>query len=70
MSKESKIPSANEPSAAFPLGITELRYLRKAVRFRLDLRRTPPSGVNTNTLRVDRRRELDSLADWFVQKNA
>lgn len=51
-----------------PLTLDELRYLRKAVRFRLGLRKTPPSGNNTRVLRVDRRLELDSIADWFVQE--
>jgi hypothetical protein len=58
---------ANEPVS--PLTINELRYLRKAVRFRLGLRQTPPSGDNTSVLRVERRHELDSLADWFVQES-
>jgi hypothetical protein len=46
-----------------------MRYLRKAIRFRLDLRSTPPSGHNTSIIPIERRRELDSLADWILQED-
>jgi hypothetical protein len=59
-----------EPSAAYPFGIIEVRYLRKAVRYRLRKRETPPSGKNTARIHPDRRRELDAVADWFVQEKA
>jgi hypothetical protein len=52
------------------LNVLELRYLRKAVRFRLGKRETPPSGVNTSVISGERRRELDAIADWFVQEAA
>jgi hypothetical protein len=52
------------------LNVVELRYLRKAVRYRLGKRDTAPSGVNTSVVSVERRSELDAIADWFVQDPA
>jgi hypothetical protein len=66
-----------EPSFGFPLGVLEVRYLRKAVRYRMPApaigtigrRQTPPSGKNTTRgITLERRRELDEIADWFVQE--
>jgi len=53
-----------------PLTELELRYLRKAVRYRLEKRHTPPSGYNTGAIPVERRRELDKIAEWFLQEEA
>jgi len=56
---------------ALPLAAIDVRYLRKAVRFRFGLRSTPPSRyLSGGYLRVDRARELDRLADWIVQVSA
>lgn len=47
----------------------ELRYLRKALRYRLGRRDTPPSGYNTTTgISIERRHQLDSIADWILQE--
>lgn len=50
------------------LTVVELRYLRKAVRYRIGKRQTPPSGKNTARIQLDRRRDLDAIADSFVQE--
>ena len=56
-----------------PWTTLEIRYLRKAVRYRLvgsglGSRRTPPSGNNTTQgITLERRRTLDVMADWIVQ---
>jgi hypothetical protein len=48
----------------------ELRYLRKAVRYRLGKRGTTPSGVNTSVIPAERRHELEAIADWVLQEEA
>lgn len=51
------------------LNVLELRHLRKAVRFRLGKRESPPSGYNTTQgISAERRRELDGIADWILQE--
>ena len=53
------------------LNVLELRYLRKAVRYRLGKRDTTPSGYNTTQgISLERRGELDVIADWFLQEAA
>lgn len=47
----------------------ELRYLRKTIRFKLGKRDTPPSGYNTTRgISLERRQELDGIADWILQE--
>lgn len=46
----------------------ELRYLRKALRYRLGMRKTPPAGLNTGNIPLERRHELNKIADWVLQK--
>ena len=56
--------------ALSPLSELELRYLRKAIRYRSGKRNTPPSGYNTSVISEDRRRELEAIADWMLQEEA
>jgi hypothetical protein len=57
--------------AVGPLMPMELRYLRKAVRYRLGLRGSIPSRyLAGGYLRRARTDELDRLADWIVQAGA
>jgi hypothetical protein len=58
--------ASREPELS-PLTVLELRYLRKAIRYRLTKRESPPSGYNTGTIPEERRHELDEIADWFLQ---
>jgi hypothetical protein len=58
--------ASREPELS-PLTVLELRYLRKAIRYRLSKRESPPSGYNTGTIPEERRHELDQIADWFLQ---
>ena len=52
-----------------PWTTLEIRYLRKAVRYRIDRRESPPSGYNTTQgISLERREELDTIADWYVQE--
>jgi hypothetical protein len=46
----------------------ELRYLRKAIRYRLNKRQSRAGGSNTNAIPMDRRREIDAIADWILQE--
>jgi hypothetical protein len=55
-------------TGGFLLNVLEVRYLRKAMRYRLGKRSTPPSGNNTSVIPSERKRELDSLADWILQE--
>ena len=52
-----------------PWTTLEIRYLRKAVRYRLDRRSTPPSGYNTSAILPERRKALDTIAGWYVQED-
>ena len=63
------MPSKGEPDLS-PLEIIELRYLRKAVRYSIVRRDTPPSGKNTDRIPLERRRELDEISAWFTQEQA
>ena len=57
--------------AATPLATVNMRYLRKAIRYRLGLRGSPPSRyLGGGYLRVEEARELDRIADWIVQAGA
>ena len=65
-----------------PFTALELRYLRDAVRFRLEgrlpspgtagmrggTRSTPPSDTSRLAIPADRRGQLDALAEWIVQE--
>ena len=54
-----------------PLDELDVRYLRKSVRFELELRKSTPSRVfDAGTLERRRARELDRLAHWIVQAGA
>lgn len=53
-------------SFGFPFGINDIRYVRKAVRYRLGLRKTPPAAATG--LSIERRRELDEVADWILRE--
>jgi hypothetical protein len=54
-------------SGKTPLTVLDVRYLRKALRYRLGLRSSPPSGLNTDAMPVERHRELDEIAEWLLQ---
>lgn len=58
--------ASREPELS-PLTVLELRYLRKAIRYRRGKRESPPSGYNTSTIPEQRQHELDEIADWFLQ---
>ena len=66
-----------------PRNELEMRHLRKSIRWHsgrqtiglpgrayVGTRQTPPSGYNTTRgIPLERRRELDRIAEWIVQED-